>query len=492
MKLSIREGSNPNYLATVARVGKLSPITGADKLVKTVINGYDIIVSKDFHEGDVVIYFPLESVICEKYLGANNLYDMARYELNANKEEVYDLLNKSENLPEDDAEGKKALLEQAKALCGFFTKTGRVRILKLRGAYSQGFVAKIDSVEKAWPELAGTDWEATVGTQFNLIGKDNVCWKYVPPMKITPPTLSSAEKRENRLMKLRKKLKEITVLIDGQFEFHYDSKMLAEHFDELSPDDVVTISVKVHGSSAILANVLVKRPLSTWEKIKKFFGFKVRDTEYKNLYSSRRVIKNKNINPNAMSFYDNDIWAHVERDFGPYIPEGMTVYGEIAGYKEGESGFIQENHDYGCLPGEWKFMPYRITMTGTNGEKTEWNLEDVDDWTKKLVKEHPELKTKVLPLTILYHGKLRDLYPDIYPDDPDWHARVLERMKNDKDRFLMEVDEPLCIHKVPREGIVIRRDNDVIPRAWKLKTSRHYALEGKQHDAGKTDIEEEN
>ena len=54
----------------------------------------------------------------------------------------------------------------------------------------------------------------------------------------------------------------------------------------------------------------------------------------------------------------------------------------------------------------------------------------------------------------------------------------------------MELDKPLCKHKVPREGIVIRVEDDLFPRAWKLKTLRHYGKEAEQHDRGEVDIEE--
>jgi hypothetical protein len=96
-----------------------------------------------------------------------------------------------------------------------------------------------------------------------------------------------------------------------------------------------------------------------------------------------------------------------------------------------------------------------------------------------------------MPLEILYMGQMKDLYPDI-PVDDNWHMNVLERMKNDTENFGMELDEPLCFKKVPREGIVIRIDNDKFPRAWKLKCKRHYTMEAKQHDNGDVDIEEEN
>ena len=63
-------------------------------------------------------------------------------------------------------------------------------------------------------------------------------------------------------------------------------------------------------------------------------------------------------------------------------------------------------------------------------------------------------------------------------------------MKTDKDRFLMELDEPMCKNKVPREGIVSRKVGGVVPKAFKLKTLRHYGKEAEAHDKGEVDIEE--
>lgn len=278
-------------------------------------------------------------------------------------------------------------------------------------------------------------------------------------------------------------------LIDGQFAFHYDTKQVGEHIYELSPNDNVTISVKIHGTSAILANILCNRRLSLWEKIKKFFGFKVQEREYGNIYSSRSVIKNRYLNKDAHDFYGVDIWGCVDRDFSPYLEKGMTVYGEICGYLEGSDKMIQAKHDYGCKPGQWKFMPYRITMTDEEGNKTEWDVAEVDKWTRDLVAAHPELADKTMFMTILYHGRFGDLYPDL-DEATHWHENVLAKMKADRENFLMEEDEPLCKNKVPREGIVIRIDGDKFARAWKLKTARHYGKEAEQHDKGEVDIEE--
>lgn len=293
------------------------------------------------------------------------------------------------------------------------------------------------------------------------------------------------------------------------------TKMLAEHIAELSPNDIVSITVKVHGTSAIFANVLTNKESEfskpfCKKRVRKILNLRYNKLShaqkkhladvyvtsktkpvkvYGNVYSSRSVIKNQYINSRAQSFYGSDIWGCVNRDFSPYISEGMTVYGEIVGYLEGSQQMIQKNHDYGCKPGCWKFMPYRITETDELGNKTEWDIDKVDEWTRNLVAEHPELADKTMFLNIVYYGRLGDLYPDLDPEN-HWHSNLLARMKADKDRFLMELDEPMCKNKVPREGIVIRIVGDPLARAWKLKTMRHYGKEAEAHDKGEADIEE--
>lgn len=479
----LKEGANPNYLCTICKIGETSPIEGADRLVKTVVNGYDIVISKDMKPGTVVVYFPVECAISQDFLSANNLYERGEFFRNANAEEVKALIEQAENAEKDD--DKAEILAKIKSMCGFFGKNGRVRILKLRGQYSQGFIAGVDSLVNIDNSLSDVDWESMVGTQFNFVGDKELCWKYVPATK----EVRSGGGSEREWKKRMKHLKRFDKLIEGQFAFHYDTQMLAEHISMLSPDDNVTITVKVHGTSVIIANVLCNRKLSAWEKVKKFFGFKVQEKEYSNIYASRSVIKNRYINPDKHDFYGGDPWGCVERDFGPYLEQGMTVYGEIAGYVEGSQSMIQAKHDYGCKPGQWKFMPYRITMTDEFGNKTEWDVAEVDKWTRDLVAAHPELEEKTMFLTILYHGRFGDLYPDL-DESKHWHENVLARMKADRKDFLMEEDEPLCKNKVPREGIVIRIDGDKFARAWKLKTMRHYGKEAEQHDKGEVDIEE--
>lgn len=525
----IKEELGVNYLATICKVGELHPIEDSDHLCTTVVNGFTMVVSNDMHEGDIVIYFPLETQICEKFLSVNNLYGISDWEKNANAEEVGFIRSKSDELCKEGkiTEGKE-LYNKAKTMVGFFDKNGRVRIVKLRGVYSQGFVAGINSLTKYLSlnnevNIADINWSELVGTSFNCVGDDEFCKKYVP--KIKEHRGPNGQRNYNKKMN---KLKRFDRLVENQFAFHYDTQMLAANIDKFNPDDEVVISLKVHGTSGIFGNLLVNKKLTFFEKIKKFFGCKIEETEYGNIYSSRGVIKNRYINGKVGDgFYSNDVWGAVNELFGKYIPNGMTVYGEIVGYVPGTSSMIQKNHDYGCEVGQWKFMPYRITDTDFLGNKVEWEVADVDDWTRKLVNNHPELEKNTMFLTIFYQGKFKDLYPDI-DTEHHWHENVLERMKNDKDLFGMELKEPLChlyekeaiaakavlekakangepkkvikkltdeyekyeAMRAPREGIVIRKVGDQFAEAWKLKTNAHYNKEAEQHDSGEVDIEE--
>lgn len=62
-------------------------------------------------------------------------------------------------------------------------------------------------------------------------------------------------------------------------------------------------------------------------------------------------------------------------------------------------------------------------------------------------------------------------------------------MKQDKQTLGMEYREPLCKQKVPREGIVLRKDGDAVCEAWKLKTDAFFSREQKLIDAGEVDME---
>ena len=103
---------------------------------------------------------------------------------------------------------------------------------------------------------------------------------------------------------------------------------------------------------------------------------------------------------------------------------------------------------------------------------------------------NPELAPDIMPIDILYHGKMKNMYPKISTDDlHTWRNAVLLEMQNDTELFGMELEEPLCKNNVPREGLVIRKDDDEYPEAFKLKSSRFKQWEKAKVDAGIVDSE---
>lgn len=496
------------YSVGVVRITTLNPIEGSDFLVQAMVNGFSIVVRKDeVKEGDILFYVMNESQLNADFLSKNDLFELSEAERNSNWKYVSSLLE----------EGKT---DEAKKQVGFFNKHGRVKMIRLRGCPSMGFLFDLSSLIKWKPSLKGVNLEDYVGEYFDTIDGELFVKAYVPYI---PPQRQSASKGEKR----NKKIARFNRMIPGQFAFHYDTNQLNNNIWRITPDTDVTISVKIHGTSAIYANVLVKKPCTityAQKVVRKAIDLKIRNLTkqlkrtrfgtkkaklireieyfkkirkedyaigYGNVYSSRTVIMSQYINQKVTKgYYETDVWSEYNRLLKPFIPQGMIIYGEIFGYTNGEK-MVQKNYDYGCKVGENKLMIYRIVMNKEDGSKLELDVADVRKWTETFLKKNPELKDKILPIDILYNGKLSDLYPEIDREN-HWNENVLEAMKKDKEHFGMEEREPLCKNKVYREGIVLRINNDPIAEAFKLKCDKFREYEGKLMDAGEVDIEMEN
>ena len=381
---------------------------------------------------------------------------------------------------------------------GFFNKTGRVRAIRLGGINSMGYLFSIDELAKWCPEVKDVYLPDLVGEDFDTVNGIEFIKAYVPfvPQRSNKGDGKSIDRKRN------KKIEKFDRMIKGEFSFHYSSDPLPKCINRIKPNDMVSITVKFHGTSFSCGKLHVKTPIKLpihkllWNKFVDTTGLfkKLRVTdyivEYGNVTSSRTVIKNQYINKDVSEgYYGVDIWSEYGNFIYPYLDEGMTVYGEIFGYLSGSDKMIQKNYDYGCEQGKNKLMPYRITTTNDNGTKHEWNVTEVKEWTEKLIKEHPELADRIHVIDLLYHGTLANLYPHLSLTD-HWHENVLEEMRNDVVHFGMEKREPLCTnHNVPREGICVRIDNDEINENFKLKCQHFFDMERKAIDAGEVDIE---
>lgn len=421
----------------------------------------------------------------------------------------------------------KPIVDEAKKHVGFFNKYGRVKLIELRGCPSYGVIFKKETLEKWNKKIADENLEdyLTVDENgyehpfmFDTVGGKLFAEAYVPPI----PESRNGSKRDRKRNKGLKKFKRI---IQGEFSYHYDTQQLKSNMWRFKPEDIITATVKTHGTSSIIGNVLINKPkalttIDEWwnrrlnRKIRRQMKRRVKPfgkervafkknietmkahlipeykVDYGPVYASRTVIKNDSLTKanTKGGFYGQDIWSEYGERLVKYIPKGMTVYGEICGYLTGSDKMIQKNYDYGCERGKNFLMPYRITWKHEDGTKNEWNVMEVYGWTLNLLKEHPELSEYIKPINILYHGTLQDLYPDVEVSE-HWHENILDKMIHDTEHFGMEELEPLCNNKVPREGVCIRIDDDPIAECFKLKTFAFLKKEQAEIDAGNVDIE---
>ena len=455
MKLIKSKNANVNYLAKVVRIENFKPHTDPEvtRLKCCVIDGFNIICGIDSEPG-LYIYFPTACCINPDFLHYANLY--RHKELN--------------NDPEQS---------------GMFDDNGRVKAIRLRGELSEGFILPAVMLENYIVSVTNVNYEAEEGIEFDSVEHEGkTFWinkKYIPKNARTPGMPGSGNSRG-------KQPKGLDKLIENQFRYHYDTTLLKKCPNVIKPNDLISITEKVHGTSTIHARVLCKRELTLKQKIARWLtGYEFDDYDY--LYSSRTVIKNRHYNKNVTDgFYGVDVWAEADKIIKPFLQKGMTIYAEIVGFLP-NGGYIQKGYDYGCtmpmggsykLGEHFKVLVYRITMTNVDGVVHEFSAREVQQYCKNIGLDC---------VTEYYYGFAKDLYPELDPSE-HWSENFISKLANDK-RFYMEMNSPTCISKVPHEGVVIKSEN-MRSEAFKLKCFAFLDKEGKALDKGESNIEDEN
>ena len=434
---------NINYCATVVEIKNKIDLATCDNVVGSMVCGCHVIIGKDTEIGTVGLYFPVETQLTRDFLTANNLY-------------------RDQTLNSDNT--KK----------GYFEENGRVRCVKFRGHQSNGLFIPLDSLSFIAKSkgLRSINDMVELGDEFDELHGVEICRKYIPRNTRTPGAPGSANKSKGRKARESK-------LIENQFRFHYDTAQLGKNLHKINPDSLISITYKVHGTSGISGKVLCKRKLTLVEKALKWTKLaKISETEYDYINSSRKVIKNDDLNPNPRGYYSEDIWSIAGEELKPYLLNGMTLYYEIVGYLPG-GGPIQGSWDYGCKPGEHKIFIYRITYTNDAGQVFEFSAKQVQDWCKI------NGLNAVIELCYGFAGEFQD--GKGFVDLDAWREALLEKIK----RLYTEKDCYLCVHKVPEEGVVVRIEGPVV-EAFKQKSFRFLDKETRELDAGTVDIETDN
>lgn len=444
---------NSNYLAKVVVLGKVWKHPNADKLSLTSVDNSLVIVGNYAKEGDTYVYFPLECAINKTFLASNNSF--ADSTLNSNKE--------------------------AK---GFFRDTGRVRAVKLRGILSEGYLVPA-SVFFNWvgyteevSKFVGKEFDTAERNVNGVIESVLICEKYVPYQERSKGPANIPKKD---------KTKRFNRLVPGQFHFHVDTQQLKKNIHQINPEDIITITEKLHGTSAVYSKILVNRKLGSLEKLARFFGVKVKETEYDVIYSSRSVIKNQYIyaeDKKLQQWYKEDIWALGKSVVENALLPGMTIYAELVGYLP-SGGWIQKGYDYGCDPNKFKVYVYRITKTDVDG--------NVLEYTTNQCLAHCKLYgLEFVP--IHFYGEAQSYTPlDFHPNTPMadcsdpikvWRESLLNVLSEE----FLEKKCKMCKTNVPAEGIVVTVEKSTFT-PFKLKSQAFFLKETEDLDNGEIDIE---
>jgi len=440
MKLTINENSK-NYACSVVEIKDVFPIEGADNIVRTIVNGNNVVISKDVTLGSKMLYFCSGTKLSADFCKINNLYDKLEENLDNTKK-------------------------------GFISfKQRRVKALKLRGIISDGMLMPLSSLSHILPpqERYG---DLKIGNEFTDIDDINICEKYIVPTRI----VGENNKKGPKSVKISR-------LVDNQFYLHNDTDNLRKNVDKIHPNDIIGIHYKKHGTSIVIGNVQVKRPLSWLERISKKLGVKVDENQYDIVYSSRKVIKNGYLNPNQNEgYYGEDIWGVVAKEVGHLIPKNWTLYGEILGYTPSGSA-IQGKYDYGCKQGEHKFYVYKISVVNDDGK--------VIYLTDKQIEEYCEKVGLLYKDTFIYYGTVESLLRKLskihgFGIGNNWRdvlLKMLETEYNEKDCYM-------CNNKAPEEGIVIRVEKLEQYEAYKLKSKRFLLMESDEQEKEISNIED--
>lgn len=422
------------YCGYVVTLNNLRKHSNANRLQCAEIFGCNVIVDLSYHEGQTVVYFPVDGQLSEEFAEKNNL-----------------VRKKDEN---------------GNNVGGYLDHNKRnITALKLRGEKSDGLVLPIESLSE-WTDIT----KLKNGDQISILNGYVICQKYIPQMKGKSENYGKSKKTQSKT----------------NYEFfaeHKDTEQLAYNKEAFKLGDIIYITRKLHGTSGRTMNTT--KVYKTINRLRSFFQLPPKIQKEKAVITGTRRVVLENIDDTTGYYSDNRFrkkWHELLKD---KLPEGMEVFYEIVGYvnentpimgtasnkkvkdKEFSKKFGPTTlFSYGCNLGECEMYVYRMTMTTPEGTVIELPWEQVENWCERLGLKH-----------------VPDLEKFMYTTWEDLQQRVHKYIDN------MPVDEIGKTHIA--EGVVVRIDNRPSFTAFKEKTFEFKVIEGIIKDGAEVpDIEE--
>lgn len=422
-----------SFIAEIKNVRKHS---NADKLNVGECFGNQVIVSLETKDGDVGVYFPTDTQLGMEYADKNNL--IRRKDENGNQVGGY--------LDEDKR---------------------NIRALKLRGEISDGLFMPLSSLSQFVDVKT-----LKVGDSVDLINGITIAQKYVP-IKVHSQKQGVPN---NKVKKFKGKVFPL-------FQEHIDTSQYSYNKHAFKEGDLVTISLKMHGTSGRTSNTLKREYIKQTTMNKLLVKFKLKrpySESYDLVSGTRRTV----LDSYDGGFYGSNKFREKYHDmFKDKLKRGESVYYEIVGYTDDSKPIMSEcSNDktqdkqfikqygkstvfsYGCEVGQNDIYVYRMSITNEDGEVIEYPT-----W---LVKQRcEEMGVKFVPVF------------------EQFFFTTLEDLENKVSVYHDGVD-PIGLSHV-REGVVLRIENRAKFTAYKHKNFHFKCLEGIIKDAGIVDMEEQ-
>lgn len=435
-----------SYNAYVCRIKNLRKHNNADRLMLGECFGNTVCVDTSYEVDELGIYFPTDGQVSPEFAENNNL-----------------LRKKDEN---------------GKSIGGYMDPMKRnITTIRLRGEKSDGLFLHLNCVSYTGVLLN----ELTEGFAFTTLNGHEICKKYIPMRQNHQGHVSEGNH-------VRKKKAPIAPL----FIEHADTEQLAYNLDAFKPNDLIEITLKMHGTSQRTGYLPMfkgyKRTLL--DRIMRRDGTPI--YEYGYVSGTRRTV----LNDWEGGFYGSNMFRKKHADFFEgklhkgeeiyyevvgFTDEGMPIMSSASNRKLNDKDFLKKygettTFSYGCSctgyytygDGSYDVLPksdfyvYRMTMTNEDG--------DVVEYTPDFMRYRCEqMGCKCVP--VLWRGFL--------DDTTDWNDAGMtagEQVKEIAERYY---DGPDPIGKTHvREGVVIRILNRPKFCAYKHKNFAFKCLEG--------------
>jgi tRNA-binding EMAP/Myf-like protein len=402
-----------NYVGRIARLKDVKKHPNADRLQLATVFTYQVVVSLDFKDGDLGVYFPSGTRLGIDYCEDNGL------------------LRKDGGFIDD---GKR-----------------NVKVIKLRGCVSDGLFTSLSTLNGFTNVSALKE-----GDTISILGGVIIAEKYIPRTKIPKqdPAIKAAKLAEY-----------------PYFQFHQDTENIAYNLHKFKEGDECVISLKMHGTSQVSSYTpRYIKPKSKWfDLIRKILGFPEQiNAKLEYVCSSRSVII-EDFNQEGGFYGGNQFRKEHHDKLTKHMFIGLTIYYEVVGYvsedypimRDGDNSVVDNEEfirmygpvtrfSYYCENGCSDFYVYRMTIAGIGG--------DIIDLSWTQIKYYCDLwGIKYVPELDKFHFTTQE--------------DLLERVN-----ALIEGPDPIGIMHL-REGVCVRNNSRPWFEVYKAKSETFRLIE---------------